>query len=436
MIRKVLNFIEHYGLAGKIIIVGFSGGADSSCLLDIMQRIADEKRIKLIAAHYNHNWRGIYSKKEMENCKKYCTKLGIEIYTETCNENIRKTETEARNLRYDFFKRVIDKYNADALFTAHNYDDNAETVLYRIIKGTGIDGLCGIRPVREKFYRPFLNITRKEIEEYCRIHNLNPNRDSSNNDIKYNRNFIRYKIIPILEQINPYAKKSLNNLIQTAAADKNIIKEYILSKKIYYQDKIKTAEYKKLSKDMKFRIIYDFIQKTGAEYSREKIENIYNFLENLNKPSMCSLFKNHFLYANTEFIEIISKYNKIDTVLDINEAGIYKIGKAVFKIEPCTQKEAFIDKNTVYADLSQYQNLTLRTRRSGDIISPLGAGGTVKLKKYLINKKIPRHKRDKLVFLCCGNEILWAAGIGLSDKIKITNRPTHKLSINYNEDIP
>ena len=114
--------------------------------------------------------------------------------------------------------------------------------------------------------------------------------------------------------------------------------------------------------------------------------------------------------------------------------GEYIIRTVSFEITECSAREKTVDEMTAFVDLSKEQNITLRTRRDGDIIYPLGLGGKMKLKKYLINKKIPQHKRDKLILLCSGNEVLWVAGIGMSHKIKVTQKPTHKLTIKYNED--
>ena len=183
---KVSKFIKKYNLSGTFI-VAFSGGYDSMCLLDILHKM----NCDVVAIHLNHNWRGDESRKEEQNCKNFTLKNNIKYYTETLPENIEKTETAAREARYDFFKRCALKFNSDIVFTAHNFDDNAETVLYRITKGTGITGLQGIAEHRDIFYRPLLNIERKDIELYCKENNLAPNIDSSNKNTKYKRNLIR-----------------------------------------------------------------------------------------------------------------------------------------------------------------------------------------------------------------------------------------------------
>ena len=178
LIKTVADFIDEYDLGDKTIVVGFSGGFDSMCLLDILSKLKSDGGygdLKVIAAHFNHNWRGKESLKEQEVCKLFASGLGFEFVTKTASGDIKKTENDARLARYEFFEDVYEDYDADAVFTAHNRDDNAETVLYRVIKGTGIYGLKGISKKRNYFYRPLLKVSRAEILKYCEDNNLSPN---------------------------------------------------------------------------------------------------------------------------------------------------------------------------------------------------------------------------------------------------------------------
>lgn len=441
MIKEVISkFIDEHNLTNKTVIVGFSGGYDSMCLLDVMQKLAPEKNIKLIAAHYNHNWRGEIARTEQLRCEEFCEEKNIEFFTQTASIDVKKTETEARKLRYKFFEDAIKQYCADVVFTAHNYNDNAETVLYRIIKGTGVVGLRGILSKRDIFYRPLLSVTRKEIEKYCVDNGLSPNNDNSNSDTKYKRNFIRHEILPVLKKINPEILKSLNTLAEVSSSETNIIEEYLskLSKDMIVGNKIDLAKFKNLSKDVKQRLLYKFIYDSGFDYDYSMIKNIFNFVEeniSQKKISKYSLSNDTWLYLGDKYIEIIKNYEKQNDVVTLDKEGTYTFGESLFSISKCLTKEKNCDETIAFVDLSKYNNLTLRTRKDGDIISPLGLKGTMKLKKYLIDKKIPQHKRDKLLLLCKDDEVLWVAGVGLSDKIKTITNPTHKLSVKYNEDI-
>ncbi|MBR1680736.1 tRNA lysidine(34) synthetase TilS, partial [bacterium] len=211
MKNKIEKFLIDNKLTASenIIAVGFSGGYDSMVLLDIIKELSKKYNFKTIAAHLNHNWRAKEALKEQENCEDFCKNNNIEFYTETLDANEKHTETRARELRYEFFSRVIKKYNANALLTAHTKSDTAETIVYRLIKGTGIKGLQGISPKLGKIYRPMLDISRKDIEQYCKKNNLNPNCDSSNEDLKYSRNFIRNRILPSFNKINPQAENAI-----------------------------------------------------------------------------------------------------------------------------------------------------------------------------------------------------------------------------------
>ena len=283
MLERVKKFLLKHGLTNKTIIVGFSGGYDSMCLLDILSKVRQEENffdLKIIAAHFNHNWRGEESLKEQEVCKLFAASKGFEFYTKTASGNIKKTENDARIARYDFFEETLENYDADAVFTAHNKDDNAETLLYRIVKGTGIIGLKGIAEKRDFYYRPLLKISRAEIMDYCEKNNLAPNNDSSNSDIAYKRNYIRLNVIPALEKINPSLKDTLNTLAEVAINDDSIIEEYLQSLRgnIFNKKTIISSNYKKLTKPVKMRFLCEFIQNFCLDYDYKKVNELYNFI--------------------------------------------------------------------------------------------------------------------------------------------------------------
>ena len=192
--KTIKSFLEKYDLnkSDLVYLVAFSGGFDSMCLLHALKKSCKNK---IVAIHLNHKWRGEESDIEEQNCKNFCQDLKIEFYSEDLSPEVAKTETSAREARYIFFENCAKKFNSNIIFTAHNKNDNAETLIYRICTGTGIAGLQGITEQRGIYYRPLLDTTRKEIETYCSENNLTPNNDSSNSDTKYKRNFIRAEIL-------------------------------------------------------------------------------------------------------------------------------------------------------------------------------------------------------------------------------------------------
>ena len=446
IIDVVANFIKKYDLSDKTIIVGFSGGFDSMCLLSVLAELKKEPEfyeMKIIAAHFNHNWRGEESLKEQEVCRIYASSKGFEFYTKNAPNTIRKTENDARIARYEFFEEAYEEYDADAVFTAHNKDDNAETVLYHVIKGTGIVGLRGIAEKRQFFYRPLLTVLRSDIIQYCIDNNLTPNNDSSNLNTVYKRNYIRLNVMPALEKVNPNIKDSLNVLASNAINDNKIIEEYLktVREKLYKGDVILTEEYKKLSEPVKLRIIYEYIQNIGLDYDSKKINDIRNFIEeNINQRngSTMSLASALWLYADDKIIETIprkvegTKIGIEETIID--KEGEYDIGGRVFTLKKYDEKNIFVfpnaSANFAYVDLSKIDfPLVLRSRRDGDIIVPFGMSGSMKLKKYMNAKGVSRHKRDNIVLLCNTKEVLWVSGVGLSNRIGVKDKPTHVIQI-------
>lgn len=446
MINRIADFLKDYDLQDKTIIVGFSGGFDSMCLLDILYKLRQEPdffELNVIAAHFNHNWRGQEALNEQEICRLFATSKGFEFCTKTAPVGLKKTENEARIARYDFFEEMIENYDADAVFTAHNKDDNAETILYRVIKGTGLVGLKGISRKRDKFYRPLLTTTRAEIVNYCELNNLTPNFDSSNNDIKYKRNYLRLNVIPALEKINPTVKDSLNTLAEVVISEESIIQEYLSQIRINLyenEDRIKSEEYKKLSKAVKMRIIHEYIQVFNLDYDFKRIKEIFDFIEqNLDKRngSTMSLSSGLWLYADEKVIETIPRRKHTQTnrlVIEISEEGEYKIADKTIKIKKYVDREVFsFPESTasfVYVDLSKIKfPLVFRNRKDGDIINPFGMTGTMKLKKYLNSKGVSRHNRDELLLLTNEEEVLWVVGVGISNKIGVNKIPTHVIEI-------
>lgn len=221
--EKVLNTIKKYNLIekGDKIIVGVSGGPDSICLIDILYNIKTNKEIEfeIIATHINHLIREEASSDE-EYVKGYCEERNIPFYSQKIDiKSISKTEkigTEeaGRIERYKFFKEIMDKHNGTKIATAHSKCDNSETVLMNIIRGTGTSGLKGIRAKRDNIYiKPLIEISREEIEDYCKEKKLNPRHDKTNDENIFTRNKVRNILIPLIKkEFNPNIIDTLDRL--------------------------------------------------------------------------------------------------------------------------------------------------------------------------------------------------------------------------------
>ena len=426
MIKKSVElFLEKYDLLKpkNNIIVAFSGGYDSLCLLDVMKSLSADYNMNLIAIHLNHGWRGAESDAEEERCRQFAS--DIIFYSERLSADVPHTETAAREKRYEFFEKCAKQFNSNVVLTAHNANDNAETVFYRITKGTGITGLEGIRENRGIYYRPLLSIYRSEIEEYCNKKNLVPNFDSSNMDSKYARNKIRNEIFPMFPDI----EKRLNELSEAAANTNRILESELKPLENY-----STKEFISLDAVMQNLVVHKFFRNSGLDYDKKVIERIVDFIiasSTLKSGSKISLSADKWLFVNSSKIAVISKSDKLVDTVSVTAEGEYSIGNYKFSIRKMDLiPEDFPEDSKFKAYISIPDvNFTLRTRRDGDVISPLGLGGTQKFKKYLISKHIPAHERDNIILLTRGNDVLWAAGIGLSESVKVTSAPVYEIKL-------
>ena len=234
--NEVLNTIKKYNMINKEdkIVIGVSGGPDSITLLNILNKIKEKLNIKIYVAHINHMIRK-EADEETEYVKEFCKKIHVEFFYKKIDveEEAKKlkigTEEAGRNIRYAFFEEVTKKTEANKIATAHNSNDNAETVLMNIIRGTSVSGLKGIEKVRDgKYIRPLIECSRQEIEEYCEINNLQPKYDQSNNENIYTRNKIRNLLIPYLQkEFNPSIVDGINRLSSIAAEEEQFINKIV-----------------------------------------------------------------------------------------------------------------------------------------------------------------------------------------------------------------
>ena len=440
MERKILNFLEKYGILGsqECFIIGFSGGQDSLCLIDILGKISKEHNFKIIAAHLNHNWRGEASKKEQCSCLEFCKVRGIQFHTKTLDISVKPTEENARIERYKFFEEIVRKTSAKGVFTAHTKTDNVETILYRIIKGTGIYGLCAIPEVRKEdgygIFRPMLEITRAETEQYCKDNNLAPSNDESNFKDKYARNNLRLNIIPKLKEINPNFDDAIENLSKIAKDYENILSAFL-------PENLEPKIFELFDAAVQKTLVHRFLIQNRIDYSYKKIDEIVEFInENIvkNCGNTLSLTTDKWLFTSKETIKIINsiKASKIDEVVEVkfNQDNFFSSLNKILTIkdfegEIPTKFPKEIDFEAFVNIPEKLMSLELRTRMEGDIIQPFGLSGTMKLKKFFINKGVAEHKRDEVLLLAHENEVLWASGIGLSEKFRADKKPKYIIEL-------
>jgi len=418
--QTVKDFLEKHGLLDdkKRLLVGFSGGSDSLCLLDVLHRLG----LNPVAAHLNHNWRPEEAKNEQEKCREFCRENAIEFRTKTLSPDLPQTEEEARNQRYNFFNEIAEEIGATAILTGHTRTDNVETILYRIIKGTGITGLRGIPEKRDNIYRPLLTATREECIQYCEENGLSYSIDSSNYNQKYARNRLRLSLLPELRTYNPEVDEALVRLSEIAADADSIINECVEQTGVLNSE-INARDFLKLSIPLQKRILADFLTRNNVEHGFGNVNDLFCFIqENKNSKSgrTFSIGRELWVFVSSKEIKLINK----KPPQRIPQLKITEWQGGV--------PEKFPEETsyTVYADLSRVkQPLSLRTRQPGDVFQPFGMKEKTKLKKYLINRGVPEYRRDDLPLLVNEDEVLWVAGVGISELLRVDKIPTHVITI-------
>ena len=200
---------------GSRVLCAVSGGADSMCLLNWLSYNAETLEISVAAAHFEHGIRGDESLRDMAFVEDVCRAMGIQLFIgrgdvpRYAEEKGVGLEEAARELRYEFLKKTAEQNGFDRIATAHNADDNAETVIFNLARGSGAAGICGIPPVRGNIVRPLLETTRTEIERYLEEHGVSHIEDSTNSSQQYSRNKIRLQIMPVLREINPSVSRAI-----------------------------------------------------------------------------------------------------------------------------------------------------------------------------------------------------------------------------------
>lgn len=258
--EKILDTIIKYKLIekGDKLVIGVSGGPDSISLLNVLYEIKHDENIEFdfVVAHINHNIRE-EAKSDEEYVIEFCKKRDIEVYVlsidikSLAKQRKKGTEEVGRIERYNFFENILEKTDSNKIATAHTANDNAETVLMNIIRGSGTSGLKGIKPIRNnKFIRPLIETTREKIEEYCAIKKLNPRIDKTNFENNYTRNKIRNILIPSIEEtFNPNIIDCINRLSRIADEEDEYIESVVIDE--YTEIRISEQENKEIVLDLK-----------------------------------------------------------------------------------------------------------------------------------------------------------------------------------------
>lgn len=442
----------------SILIVGLSGGPDSLTLLHSLHKIKQLKKLTIMPVHVNHMLRGDKSDSEEKHISSICETFGLKMlaYRVDCKKfaDERKIglEEAGRELRYMIFDDVAarvfnttledvkeeDKQEAgdivrDSIYilTGHNMDDNAETVLFRLLRGTGPQGLSGISQFRVSaggftIMRPLLNISRKLINDYIKENSLTPNIDESNNDNEFMRNKIRNELIPELESnYNPKFKEAINRFANMAAFDDDFLQE--TSKQIFvenfgedYENSSRIEFQRNLLVDMPLsimtRLVILMFKTVGLEMdiSFDNVMNTVDLVLGENPSGSIDLPHGYIARREYEncFIEMAEARHKSELRLesDSEPAPLIRVFPQVIPASdynPASDRDfaAFDYEKFVAEHPESLARIVVRTRMEGDYI-PI-KGGNKKLQDFLVDSKLPKRRRDLLQFVSIGSEILW-----------------------------
>ena len=422
MQKKVFDTIGKFHMFPQDanIIVGLSGGADSVALLHVLCKKKDEWNIT--AVHIHHGLRGEDADRDALFAEMFCRKLGVpfvlkkvDVKAESRLRRMGEEET-GRALRYEIFRELAGEEGYIAV--AHHRKDQAETILMRLCRGTGLTGLTGMAPVRENICRPLLFCSREEVEHYCLENGLEWREDASNQEDKYTRNKLRLQVLPVLEEINPKAVEHIAETAELLALEEDFLEQQTAA--CYETVKRKGGEEEvcldrklllELHPAMKKRVLRKAMTEfLSADLSQVQIEALEDLLQK--ETGKKRDFPEGISAENRYDVLVLSKKGEkadgycyplpLGERTAIPEAGIFITVWLSERQENGENMECF-DHDKVKGELF------CRTRKTGDLIRL--QKGRKKIKELYIDEKVPRGERERLPLIAAGDEILWAVGL-------------------------
>ena len=426
--------IQHQLLSGeKPVVVGISGGADSVALLHILVSLG----YKCIAAHCNFNLRGDESFRDEQFTIDFTKRLQVplcKISFETnkyAQENRLSVEMAARELRYRWFEELLNTYDADAVAVAHHRDDSVETLLINLTRGSGLTGLTGIKPKNGNVVRPLLCVSREDIYAYIENNGLEYVTDSSNSSDIYTRNFIRLKVIPLLEEINPSVKASLartaNHLYDASLIYNHSIEE---ARKVIIQNN-RLSISALLSFPAPATILYEMLKPYG--FSRTVCESIFTVLDKDSGKIFYSSTHRLLKDRSDLLIDVLSGEDNRAYLINLEDDNVdlpVELKPEIVVIKESYQIEK--DKKFAYFDFDKLSfPLVLRHWQEGDWFVPFGMKGKKKVSDYFSDKKFSLFDKEKTWLLCSGQDVIWIVGERTDNRYRIEKTTKRVLKLKF-----
>jgi tRNA(Ile)-lysidine synthase len=442
--KKFLETVREYRMfnPGETVLVAVSGGTDSTALLHLMHAHAAELGLSLHVAHLNHMLRKGEAELDVKYVEGLTQKLGLPLTVEAVDvaglaqANKTGIEETARKVRYEFFDRVAGKVGAGKVAVGHTADDNVETFLMRLLRGSGLKGLCGIPVRRGKLVRPMIKIWRRQIEDYVGALKLVPRRDHTNYESKYMRNSVRLKLIPQLKIYNLNIKEIILQTILLLTEDN-----------IYLEDKAgeALAEVTIGQTEDALRIDISRLKNWGdpiqGHLLRQAIERVKGDLKELSFQHICDIqekldaterWELHlpggiFVIGERGELAICRQKPKFKEIPPFRYAlslpGAVEMAEInrVLHADFTDHFDKTDDPDTAFVDYDALgKEIIVRSKSPGDRFSPLGTQGTKKLQDFYVDEKVPAEERDSIPIVESGGRIIWVAGRRIDDNAKVT----------------
>ncbi len=426
-INKAFHFLDK-----KKLIIATSGGLDSMVLLHLSQKL----NYKIAIAHCNFQLRGLESFGDQNFVQDYATANDIPIFiTQFDTENFAKdyklsTQVAARNLRYDWFYELLETENYDFILTAHHADDNLETFIINLSRGTGLDGLVGIPSQNDKIIRPLLKFSRQEIEEYAILNNLKWREDSSNASDKYLRNKIRHKIIPLLKDLNP-------NFLESFQKTQN----YLQESQTMVEDAI-ILIYQQIAKEFGDDIHFDLLKlKTLPNYKSYLYQWLQEFgfsawsdiYDLVDSQSGKIIYSNHYQLLKNRNYLILSSISETDKEVYFIEKNQLEV-KIPINLSFCQVSDiSNTNQNAIFVDTEKLTfPLIIRKWKIGDSFQPFGMNGnSKKVSKFFKDEKLSILEKQNTWILESDNQIVWIIDLRQDERFKIDMKTKYKLQITH-----
>ena len=446
MLNEIKNFLVENvkNLNEKTLAVAYSGGIDSQTVLHIIYKLKKELGFNLIIVHINYNLRGSESKEDESFARNIAKKYDLNIYIKEIKEgsyNKKNIQNEARKDRYNFFEELYNKNIFDYLIIAHNKDDFAETIIYRMIKGAGADIYNCLKKKNDYILRPLLDFYRTDIENYSKENNLEYREDSSNKKNKYARNKIRNLIIPLLETINKKSKDNIIKFSKRIYLENSFLRKKINNiyrKNLINKNVINIENIKNLNKIFLNRIVIKFLSesaKNEIEINEKRILEIIKIIKSKKSNSILRLDNFNLIKEYDKLVvEKIEKKENEKIYLKIEKDGIYKFAGKKISFKTIENKNInYKEKLYIKCDYP----IIVRQRKNADFLLSYPNGEKKFLRKIFIDSKIPLRKRNSIPIIENSNNEIIAVCLKpytvnrISKKNKITEKDKYIIEIDF-----